>query len=59
MPSLSGRVAGEDGFDDVSFGEKNSACYFPGRGGGVFMDNGGAPSGGEVIVHAGIPLFSH
>lgn len=59
MPSLSGRVAEENGFDDVFFGEKNSACCFRGRGGGVFMDNGGAPSGAEVIVHTGIPLLSH
>lgn len=58
MSWLSGRVAEENGFDDVSFEEKNSACYFPGRGGGVFMDNGGAPLGATSIV-TGILLLSH
>ena len=58
MLSLSGRVAEENGFDDVSFREKNSACYFPRRGEGVFMDNDGAPSGAASII-TGIPLLSH
>ena len=58
VPWLAGRVAEEDGFDDVFFGEKNSACYFPGRGWGVFMDNDGAPSGAASIITV-IPLLSH
>ena len=59
MSYLPGRVAEGNGFDDVSFGEKNSTCYFPGRGGCVFMDNDGAPLGATSIILAGTPLLSH